>query len=465
MRTVTIDFSADETRRIVSFGGYDGEHNETKLCAILPLRLLSEEVTQYRFVFTNSNGEEITKEPLKAVDGAVSYLLPQQVMVYPELKFYVASLTYDGMENLVVLGKTATATLTIEYPSDGVETEENPYPDNIPIGYTVRNSADGIRSAENASDNELATEKAISEALEEERTETEKAISEALEEERTETEKAILEALEEERTETEKAILEALEEERNGRYSKEESDNRFANAIKGKVSGNPIVITDVSPLKHEILLTTDVAEVGIKKYGKNLLPKYKSNIVTKNGVTIERKEDGSIVLNGTAEKGFGHNIAYQVCKDIPVGTTIILSSEGTGAQSWSTYVLNGTMNKSDGTNVALGCTSISESRKPIPEGYTGITINISIYPGAGEMKNVTFRPMIEVGSTATSYEPYKEPELYATDENKELKLVGNGESMTLIADNGATITAEYNRDINKAFESIANAIISLGGEV
>jgi UDP-2,3-diacylglucosamine pyrophosphatase LpxH len=407
MRTVTIDFSADETRRIVSFGGYDGEHNETNLCAILPPRLLSEEVTQYRFVFTNSNGEEITKEPLKAIDGAVSYLLPQQVMVYPELKFYVAALTYDGMENLVVLGKTATATLTIEYPSDGVETEENPYPDNIPIGYTVRNSADGIRSAEDASVNELATEKAISEAL---------------------------------------------EEEKNGRYSKEESDNRFANAINGKASGNPIALTDVSPLEHKILVTTDVAEVGIKKYGKNLFPKYKPNVVTKNGVTIERKEDGSIVLNGQATVGFGHNIGYQVCKDIPAGSNITISSEGTPTQIWNnTFVFNVNILKSDGKTVAKALADVSASSRTgtIPDDFGGVSATISIYPGAGEMKNVTFRPMIEVGSTATSYEPYKEPELYATDENKELKLVGNGESMTLIADNGATITAEYNRDINK----------------
>jgi hypothetical protein len=37
--------------------------------------------------------------------------------------------------------------------------------------------------------------------------------------------------------------------------------------------------------------------------------------------------------------------------------------------------------------------------------------------------------------------------------------------MTLVADNGTTITAEYNKDTNKVIESLVNAIISLGGNV
>lgn len=63
------------------------------------------------------------------------------------------------------------------------------------------------------------------------------------------------------------------------------------------------------------------------------------------------------------------------------------------------------------------------------------------------------------------YEPYtgEQETLTATDGN--LSILGNGESMTLIGEEGVTMEAEYNRDINKAFAELQNAIISLGGNV
>ena len=55
---------------------------------------------------------------------------------------------------------------------------------------------------------------------------------------------------------------------------------------------------------------------------------------------------------------------------------------------------------------------------------------------------------------------------YTADENGVVKgIVGNGEVMTLFADSGTTITAEYNKDTNKVIESLVQAIISLGGNV
>ena len=232
-----------------------------------------------------------------------------------------------------------------------------------------------------------------------------------------------------------------------------------ANALKGYASGNPIVITDVSPVPHELSVQTDIAEAGITKYGKNLFPKASVGTITQNGVTIERRADGSIVLNGTATKGFGYNIGYKVCKGIPIGTKLIISSEGTGTQSWSTYVLNGTVNKSDGTTTSFACANYAE-KITIPTNYVDMTVNISIYPGAGEMNNVIFRPMVEVGSTATAYEEYRSPETYTADKNGVVHgIIGNGESMTLIAD-CAEVTAEYNRDINKAFAALSAAILN-----
>ena len=67
---------------------------------------------------------------------------------------------------------------------------------------------------------------------------------------------------------------------------------------------------------------------------------------------------------------------------------------------------------------------------------------------------------IEIGTTATEYEPYH-CETYTADENGNVDgIIGNGEDITLMAD-GAIITADYNRDINKAFEEINQKLTAL----
>ena len=53
--------------------------------------------------------------------------------------------------------------------------------------------------------------------------------------------------------------------------------------------------------------------------------------------------------------------------------------------------------------------------------------------------------------------------LTATDGN--VSTAANGEYITLLAENGVTISAEYNKDTNKVIESLVNAIIAMGGNV
>ncbi|MEE0898323.1 MAG: hypothetical protein U0L88_11950, partial [Acutalibacteraceae bacterium] len=57
---------------------------------------------------------------------------------------------------------------------------------------------------------------------------------------------------------------------------------------------------------------------------------------------------------------------------------------------------------------------------------------------------------IEEGATATEYEPYIEPTTYTADENGKLIIPSIYPSMTIVADSDATMSVEYNRDINKA---------------
>lgn len=74
---------------------------------------------------------------------------------------------------------------------------------------------------------------------------------------------------------------------------------------------------------------------------------------------------------------------------------------------------------------------------------------------------------IELGTTATEYEPYKTPTEYTPAADGTVSGVKSlYPTTTLITDTvGTIIEAEYSKDINKAFAELHQAIISLGGNV
>ncbi len=74
---------------------------------------------------------------------------------------------------------------------------------------------------------------------------------------------------------------------------------------------------------------------------------------------------------------------------------------------------------------------------------------------------------LEVGGFATEYEPYIAPVTYPVNADGTVSGVELiRPSMTFVPDtDGVNIEVEYNRDINKAFAELQNALISLGGNV
>lgn len=80
---------------------------------------------------------------------------------------------------------------------------------------------------------------------------------------------------------------------------------------------------------------------------------------------------------------------------------------------------------------------------------TTVTFRFNIGASREDTKTVFSDFQLEVGDTATDYEPYVEP----TDLT-ENSITMKGEGVTLFANNGETLTAEYSRDINKAFAEL-----------
>ena len=83
MREIYVDLSDDKCSPVV-FGGYIGEHNETKVIIKLPDRMLTNDITKYQFVFKNSQNEIQSDNIVELSDinnGNISTLLTEDQTV------------------------------------------------------------------------------------------------------------------------------------------------------------------------------------------------------------------------------------------------------------------------------------------------------------------------------------------------------------------------------------------------
>ena len=82
------------------------------------------------------------------------------------------------------------------------------------------------------------------------------------------------------------------------------------------------------------------------------------------------------------------------------------------------------------------------------------------------VNNVVIYPQIELNPTATSYKPYNGQTYTPTADGTVENVKSIYPTTTLTTDtSGVVISTEYNKDINKAFAELQQAIISLGGNV
>ena len=247
------------------------------------------------------------------------------------------------------------------------------------------------------------------------------------------------------------------------------TDPAAANALRGTVTGNPVCITDCSPVEHEMEVKADAPGATVTRYGKNL---FDINEWVKNGcATIA--EDGSYKLNnGRLYVEYGHDkekgFYVPVNGNIPITITATFKTNGTYPDNG--YVFIAYVYYTDGTYTRLNWDG--KFANEIPQWHTrsgksdpSKTIKKVSYVWSDKLPYMKdFQ--IEVGETATPFEPYVEPITYIADENGDVKgVMSVCPSTTLIAEDGATVTAQYNKDTNKVVESLVNAIISLGGNV
>lgn len=181
--------------------------------------------------------------------------------------------------------------------------------------------------------------------------------------------------------------------------------------------------------------------------GKNIFePTGKTQ--TLNGVTCTMNADGSVTVNGTAEKA----TFFSLGKFYPViGESHRLS--GCPADgSFDTYLLY-VHNNTTGVDVYdLG----SGKTFTGAEGDQGITV--AVYAGT-TVNNLKFYPMVTIGEEVEDFEPYVGSTYAASSDGNVEDVVSVSPTMCLISDTpGVIFDIEYNKDINAVFDDINNLL-------
>lgn len=256
--------------------------------------------------------------------------------------------------------------------------------------------------------------------------------------------------------------------------------NTFANALRETVSGGAIRLDGISPFENTINLTAERL-ASVKRYGRNLFNNDVSKISTVS----------FLARNGDYKSYKGYAIY------LPAGeytlSIKVLSSDFSGYiytvvnDSYGSSFIAGALRKMDGSEKNDSYILTTNNGKV--ENFAPLRYSLNqpsmIYlynadaAGTIESTQALFAKLeiqLEIGKKATDYEPFIEPIEYRLEggynDNWEWVYDWNEpiiplyDTTSLVATNDeAFLTAEYNKDINKAFEELYNAIISLGGNV
>lgn len=144
----------------------------------------------------------------------------------------------------------------------------------------------------------------------------------------------------------------------------------------------------------------DSGSVTVNIIGKNLLAHpYAESSVTRNGITFTAGEDGCVTINGTATAG---------------ANLYLYESKPSWLVGGKTYISSG--HRTDlGVRVQImyknenGVMQYKNAAFTWQDNYTFSKIYISVDKG-NTLNNLLIYPQFEIGTQATEYEPYKQPQ-------------------------------------------------------
>lgn len=171
-------------------------------------------------------------------------------------------------------------------------------------------------------------------------------------------------------------------------------------------------------------------DVPVTVMGKNLI-QYPYNYTTRkiNGITFTDNGDGSVTINGTATANaiwFFYLNKTNLIDGLNSGDTVTLSIKAGKSFSGNLRVLCNYFDTSgaekDG-NMTITSSTASKT-KTITDEWQGMEIYVVVLSGQ-TVDNVTISPLLEKGSSATEYEPYKGKTTKHIYLDEPLRKVGN----------------------------------------
>lgn len=207
---------------------------------------------------------------------------------------------------------------------------------------------------------------------------------------------------------------------------------------------------------------SDLTAVNVTRCGGNLLdPSLYHNTSKFQGITYTTNGD-TITLTGTAKASSYVNV-FISNPDAVITLPSILQNKKIKLYAYgNSSTVELVIRKTTSTTV-----SANTNKSIDTTGATGFSVRCRFTSGTTYNDSITFMICTEDVENNPAYEPYKTPTEYAPAADGTVSGVKSlYPTTTLITDTeGVIIEAEYNRDINKAFAEMQQAILSLGGNV
>ncbi len=174
----------------------------------------------------------------------------------------------------------------------------------------------------------------------------------------------------------------------------------FANALIGNKSGTLVNVDDVWGVKA-LKAGVDGKAAQVVTTGKNLLNNINKNPVTSNGITFELKNDGTLAVYGTATAVASLRVDYLIDYDTAVSACPSGMVTASGIAGHRASITFGAF-REDGSIIS----NVAQNDGTFQYPADAVKMRTFVQVQSGVTINDVLKLQLELGSTATSYEPY-----------------------------------------------------------
>lgn len=174
----------------------------------------------------------------------------------------------------------------------------------------------------------------------------------------------------------------------------------FANALIGNKSGTLVNVDDAWGVKA-LKVGVDGKAAQVVTTGKNLLNNINKNPVTSNGITFELKNDGTLAVYGTATAVASLRVDYLTDYNTAVSACPPGMVTASGIAGHAVSITFGAF-KQDGSIIA----NVAQNDGTFQYPADAVKMRTFVQVQSGVTINDVLKLQLELGSTATSYEPY-----------------------------------------------------------